>query len=252
MSPLAISWVVLALVFGGALFGMILRANLPEPHLNEDSQSVIKLGVGLVATMAALVLGLLIASAKGFYDTESSQINRMTASIILLDRLLFQYGTETEPLREALRHSLPPFVDRIWGEHGPSAASAAPFEAGEGEAIYDQIRRLAPRDEEQRSARERAMKVATDLAETRLLLFTQSGISISMPFLGILVFWLIIIFGSFSLYAHPNATLVAVMFICALSASAAIFLVLELSQPFSGIMMIPSAPLLNALAPLGR
>lgn len=251
MSPLAISWVVFSLVFAAALVGMFLRAILPEPHLSDESMGVIKLGIGLIATMAALVLGLLIASAKSSYDTESGQINRMTANIILLDRLLAQYGKEAQPLRDALRKNIPSVVDRIWHENSSGTANAAPFEGlADAEAIYDGIRRLSPRDEAQRSLQERLMTIATELAQTRLLLFTQSDTSISMPFLATLVFWLMIIFGSFSLYARPNATIVAVMFICTLSASGAIFLVLELSQPFAGLMMIPREPLLKALPPL--
>lgn len=251
MSPLAAAFIVFALVFGSALVGMFLRAWLPEPHLNEDSKSVIKLGVGLIATLAALVLGLLIASAKSSFDTESAQVNRMTASIILLDHLLGEYGAETYPLRDALRQSIGPFADRLWREKSSRGANAAPFDTREGEVIYDRIRQLTPRDDAQRAVQNRAMTVATELAETRLLLFTQSDTSISLPFLATLVFWLMIIFGSFGLYARPNGTLVAVLLICTLSAAGAIFLVLELSQPFGGLMMIPSGPLRNALAPLG-
>ena len=73
-----------------------------------------------------------------------------------------------------------------------------------------------------------------------------------MPFLVVLVFWLTILFISFGLFAPPNATVIATLFVCALSVSGAIFLILELDQPFEGLIRISSAPLRNALAHLGQ
>ena len=88
MSSTTISLIVFACIFGGALCGIFLHSVLPERHLSNDSKDIVKLGMGLVATMAALVLGLLVALAKGSYDAQSSELIQMSANIALLDRVL--------------------------------------------------------------------------------------------------------------------------------------------------------------------
>jgi hypothetical protein len=118
------------------------------------------------------------------------------------------------------------------------------------EVAYAAIQELSPQTDAQRSLKARALRISTDAAQTRLVLFTQADNSIPMPFLAVLVLWLTIIFASFGLFSRLNLTDVAVLFVCALSASGAIFLILELSQPFEGLMQISSAPLRHALAPL--
>jgi hypothetical protein len=252
MSPIALSCIALACILAGALLGMVLRHMLPGHHLSPDAKDVVRLGAGLVGTIAALVLGLLIASAKSSFDTQSTQITQMTANVILLDRLLAQYGPETTAARKLLRSTVDTLVDRIWHENDPSVAKTARFEASSaGEAFYEKLLELSPQSEAQRSLQARAVQITTDLAQTRLLLFAQSDNSIPMPFLVVLIFWITIIFASFSLFAERNPIVVGSLFIFALSAAGAIFLVLELSQPFSGLMQISNAPLHSALAPLG-
>jgi len=210
---------------------------------------VVRLGVGLIATIAALVLGLLIAAAKSSFDTQSTQIKQITADIILLDNLLAQYGPEARPIREQMRGVIGPFADRLWRERELSAAAPFEFDAS-GERAYLEIQALSPQTDLQRSLQARAAQLSTDLAQTRLLLFVESDNLIPTPFLAILVFWLVIIFASFSLFSPLNVMVFTCLSLFALSASCAIFLILELSQPFSGLMMISSAPLRHALAPL--
>ena len=113
MSSITISLIVFACVFGGAIFGILVRAALPEHHLSADSENIVKLGIGLVATMAALVLGLLLASAKNSYDTQSSELTEMSAKIIFLDRILAHYGPDTKEARELFRKTVSGTLDRI-------------------------------------------------------------------------------------------------------------------------------------------
>jgi Protein of unknown function (DUF4239) len=252
MSPLATSCIALAFIFAGTFLGTFLRTILPGHHLSGDAKDVVRLGVGLVATIAALVLGLLIASAKGSYDTQSSQITQMTAKLILLDRILAQYGRDADPARDLLRRSVAPLVERIWRENRSNSAQAAPFEPSTAaETAFGKLQELSPRNDAERSLQARAIQIGTELAQTRLLLFTETGNSIPTPFLVILVFWLTIIFASFSLFARLNLTVIAALFLFALSAAGALFLILEMSQPFTGLMAISSAPLRGALGPLG-
>jgi hypothetical protein len=249
MNTLALSCLIFVLTLGGILLGALLRRALPEHHLSEGSQDVVRLGVGLIATIAALVLGLLIAAAKSSFDTQSTQITQITADIILLDNLLAEYGPEARPIREQMRSIISPLADRLWREK--QASTTAPFEfSATGEKAYLAIQALSPQNDLQRSLQARAAQVSTDLVQTRLVLFAESSNVIPTPFLVILVLWIVIIFASFSLFADLNLTVFTCLSLFALSASCAIFLILELSQPFSGLMMISSEPLRNALGPL--
>jgi hypothetical protein len=243
--------IAFAVILCGALAGALLRRALPDHHLAADAKDIVRLGAGLIGTIAALVLGLLIASAKSSYDTQSSQVQHLTADLVLLDQLLAQYGPEARPIRTLMRQAIEPMVERLWRQSGTQAAKHAPFAAtAVAEDAFAKIGELSPQTDAQRSLQARAIQVSTDLAQTRLALFVQAGGSIPMPFLAVLVFWLAIIFASFSL-ARLNPTLIAAVVVFALSASAALFLILEMSEPFTGLMQIPSAPLRNALAPLG-
>ena len=252
MSPLPMSVIVFACVLGGMFFGIFLRNSLPEHHLSSATKDVVRLGTGLIGTIAALVLGLLIASANSTYQTQNGQIQQLTANIVALDHILTQYGPETDVARNQLRHAVPALADRIWHENGFDFRKAEPFEASAASlSFYDEILKLSPHNDTQRSLQAWAVNIAQDLAKTRLLLFAEAGMTIPMPFLVVLVSWLAIIFASFSLFADNNATTIGALSVFALSASASIFLILELSQPFTGLMMISSEQLRNALAPLG-
>ena len=248
VSPLTLSCVVFAAVVSGVFAGMLPRRLLPAHHLSDDSKEVIRLGAGLIATVNALVLGLLIASAKGSFETQSGHVRQMTASAILLDRILARYGAETRGVREELRQSLERVVAQIWSENAVPS-SITPFQATMGELTV--IHGLSPQNDVQRSLKIWAVEISAQWVKSRLLLFAQKDNPVPTPFLSVLVFWLTIIFASFSLFAPPNATVRVALLIFAFSAATAIFLILELSQPFLGLMQISPAPLLNALGPLG-
>ena len=254
MSALAISSVAFACIFGGTLLGMLLRTILPGHHVSGDSQDAVKLGIGMIATLAALVLGLLIASAKGNFDTMSSELRQVGARVILLDRVMAQYGPETKETRELLRRTIAATIKRVWPEDKVGqAATEAPETRVNIETIQDRLRQLSPRNDAQRWLQSRALQISGDLAEARWLLLEQLGQrSIPMPFLMMLVFWLTFIFASFGLFSPRNATVITVLLVCALSAAGSLFLILELDTPYAGLIKVSSAPLANALAHLGQ
>jgi hypothetical protein len=251
MNALLISLLVFAIVFGGALLGAALRPLLSEKHLQPDSKDIVKMATGLIGTLAALVLGLLIASAKGSFDLKTNQVKQLTATLILLDDLLVQYGPEATPLRTRLRQSIEPIADRIWREQEIRTGRPVHFESDAQALTFEnELERLTPKNDAQRSLQSRAVAAFTEGARTRLLLFAQAGGSIPTPFLIILVFWLSAIFVSFTLFGQVNPVVMATLFVCALSFAGAIFLVLELDNPFTGLMGISSATLRGALLPL--
>lgn len=251
MNSFVISSIVFAIVFGGAMVGMFLRAVLPQNNLSDDSKDVVKMGMGLVATMAALVLGLLVSSAKNSFDALSSEMTRVSSQIILLDRTLALYGPETSEERDLLRSSVADVLDRLEVEK-----SAHPTQSRSStravSALYDKIQGLSPKDDKQRSTQARALALLLSLQETRWLIYEQESTSISMPMLIILVSWLATLFVSFGLFAPANGTAVTALFVSALSVSGAILLILELYSPYEGIIRISSAPLRAALAQLGN
>jgi len=251
MHSLAVSLLVFVVVFGSAMVGLLLRTLLPKQHLSAESKKVIQLGIGLVGTMSALVLGLLVASAKGSFDAQSTEITQASANVILLDRLLAHYGPETKEIREGLRTTVARFLDVLWSEdaHGPAQLGA---ESTGNEVLYEKIHNLSPQNDRQRRIQSQSADVVMNLALTRWLLFEQGALSVSRPMLIIMVFWLAIIFTSWGLFAPPNATVIATLVVAALSVSSAIFLILEMYSPYSGLIQVSSAPLRAALAQLGH
>jgi hypothetical protein len=248
--PLIISAVAFALVLGGGLLGMYFRKVLSADHLRDDVKDVVRLSTGLIGTIAALVLGLLIASAKNSYDARVTQFKQITANVILLDLLLEQYGPDAGNLRGMLRIGLPVMVERITNE-GRSGKPVAFETTMEAQHFVNRIQELKPNTEAQHALQTRIINAAIQLAQSRLALFTQSHDSIPAPFLTILVFWLAIIFASFGLFVRPVPIVIVTFVVGALSVSGALFLVLEMDQPFAGMFQIPTEPLNNALAPLG-
>ena len=251
MGPIEISVIAFLFALVGVSLGILSRRMLPADQLAPESKEVIKLSLGIVVTLSALVLGLLVASAKSSYETRRSEINQITAGVALLDYLLLAYGDNAKAARIALREEIPLVVNRIWTEGQSAASHKEPFKPlPKGEALYQHILDLQPTNDAQRELRARIVQLAHDLSQLRLLLFSHFGSSIPLPFLAVLLLWIIVLFAGFSLMAPATATPITFLVICALSVSGAVFLVLELDQPFAGVMMIPSEPLRNALQPL--
>jgi hypothetical protein len=250
MSPLAISLIVFGVIFGGALMGMMLRALLPEHHLSQESKDVVKLGMGLIGTMAALVLGLLIASAKSSYDTQRNGLAQLSANLMLLDRILAHYGPEADGCRKHLRENVQALMDQLWPENGDQAGGMEP--TSRSESIYERIQGLSPKTDSQRTLQAAAIKTLTDVGQGRLLLSAQKSSSIPVPFLVVLVFWLALLFASFSMWSRPNLTVVVALLLCALSVAGAIFLILELDRPFGGFIQLSSDPLRRVLEQFGH
>ncbi len=251
MTPLLMSLAAFVCIFGGTFLGIFVRHRLPDRHLSGDTKDIVRQGTTLIATLASLVLGLLIASANGKFETESGQIKQMTANIVLLDSTLELYGQDAEPIRALLRREIGVLSDRIWDENRQSFGKPRPFEPSSlGLSVYTELLKLVPKTDAQRSLQARASDTLIDIGKTRLLLFTSAGGTIPIPFLIVLVGWLALIFASISLFAESNTRTITILCIFSFAASAAIFLILELSQPFTGLMMISDEPLRNALVAL--
>ncbi|HTY89401.1 MAG TPA: hypothetical protein VMB80_18270 [Candidatus Acidoferrum sp.] len=237
---------VFGILAGAILIGRSTRSWLPEHHLNADTRDTVKLAMGLVATMTALLLGLLVNSAKSAYDTERSEVIQMAAKVTFLEHLLRLYGSPTAEARSQLSAAVEDAAGQLWpvDKHGLSQLAA---ETQEGNALYFAIQRLAPQDDTQRNLKAQAISVAIELGQMRSLLLAQSVSSVYRPLVTMVVCWLVIILLGFSLVAPPNATATLALLVSALAASGAIFLILELDRPFGGLIQISNQPILNAL-----
>jgi hypothetical protein len=251
MSAIAIALIVFACMCTGAVLGSFLRNRLPPNHLSPDSLDAVKLVTGLVGTMSALVLGLLISSAKGSYDAVTSELTQMSAKVIFLDRLLALYGPETKEARDLLRVAVVRGRDRLWPQEGKGPSQVGP-PAPVLETMLGKVQALSPKDEVQRSLRDQALSMGYGVGETRWLFYEQSSPSVPTPMLVSLVFWLAAIFVGFGLFAPRNGTVIASLFFAGLSVSGAMFLIMEMYTPFSGVMHVSSAPLRFAIAHLSQ
>jgi hypothetical protein len=250
LSPIVAAGTAFALILGSMIIGTFLRSILPEQHLTGDSKEVIRLATALVATMSALVLALLFASTRSSFEHTSSAVSHMTADIVELDTLLAEYGPEAAPLRKAVRDEVGPLVDSIWREDTVDGGRPGSAVTSHSSSVLYMLRELKPQNAIQSSLQARALLVSTDLSQIRLTLTSQPADSTSGPFMSVLVLWLMFIFATFSMSAKPNATLTGVLFICIVSASGAIYLILELGLPFGGLMQVSNDTLRGALQAL--
>jgi hypothetical protein len=253
MSPALIGIIVFACTFGGALAGMRLRVLLPEHHVSQESRESVKAGIGLIATMTALVLGIVTGSAKSSFDEMDSAVKTVSADLIALDRALARYGTETAALRATLRDGVMERMQQIWPPHQlyPAMPDLSQKPAGI-EGLTAQIQRLEPGTQEQRALHARAVELAEALLQMRWLIFENMRTDVPVPFLVILCFWLTITFASFGLFAPRNATVNSALFVSAVSVAGAVFLVLEMNGPFEGLIRVSPEPIRYALAHMSQ
>jgi hypothetical protein len=253
MNSTIVGLITVTCVFGGALLGVALQKALPRHHLSKESHEIVKLGAGMIATLTALVLGLLVSSAKNTFDTLSEGIVQAGAKVILLDRTLAAYGPEAKALRDQLRRTVAVRMENLWPGEGRQMQDAAAYERAKGLELIDAaLRELAPKNDAQRQLLAQARQLTADLAQTRWLLIEQAQTEPPVPFIVVLLFWLTMLFTTFGLFAPRNGTVLTVLFVCACSVSAAVFLILELNRPLTGLIKVSNAPLLKALEHLGR
>jgi hypothetical protein len=252
MSPLAIGLLVFACVFVSGLLGLYLRSFLPDHHLREESIGVVKLGVGLVATLAALVLGLLIASAKASYDEMGAELTQAAARVVLLDRTLAQYGPETGDARRLLRTLFASLVETMFSGHDEMATLEVPDRVAKVDQFQEQLQDLAPQDDKQRRLQARALEISGQVAQARWLVITRGQGSLPTAFLVVLVIWLAILFAGFGVVTAANPTVVVTLLLCALSVAGSVFLIEEMNHPLEGLVRVSSAPMRNALAHLAK
>ena len=186
MSSVALSLLILTSVFGGSMLGMVLRSILPRHHGDGESRDLVKTGIGFVGTMAALLLGLLVASTKASYDSQKNELTDMSAKIAYLDRALAIYGPDTRDAREKIRQGTAEILSSVWPDDTGATTKIVPPSA-QGQDIYNALHALTPKSDAQKAVKDQAIAAATEIGKMRWHLFEQSTTSISIPLLVIVV-----------------------------------------------------------------
>ena len=253
MSSRDIALTIFACISGSALLGFLLGKILPPRHLDSDSKDIVKLATGLIATMSALVLGLLVSAAKATFDQANSELMQMAVRVVVLDRVLATYGPEANEIRVFLKNGYTTGTQQLLsGDENQQAQLETPQAYARLEALQTRIRALSPKTDEQRGLQARALAITADLTNSRWLLVMQRHGSISTPMLVVMVFWLSIVFAAWGIFSPRNLVVATALLASALAVSGATFLILEMDRPLSGWIHVSAGPMQAAISHLGE
>ncbi len=211
------------------------------------------MGWGIIATMSALVLSLLVASSKNTFDSVNSQYTDKAAQIIALNHVLIQYGADADSVRNDLKSIVAASIKRDWPDE-PIASSvpAAPQHSNPMEGLYDELRKLKATTDEQHALLSDALQISRDLDMGRWLVIEQSKNSLPTALFVALVFWLTLLFCGLGLFSPHNKTVLVMLVMCSLSVSVAIFLINDMSHPLRGVIEVSRGPMVDAFDHLNQ
>ncbi|BBZ20920.1 bestrophin-like domain [Mycolicibacterium gadium] len=252
MKDILIGIVVFAIIFGGSLLGMFLGKILPDPHMSSESRDTIRTIMATLGTLSAVVLGLLTGSSISSLAEKESELRSAGVQFIMLDRTLAEYGPETAPIRALAKDLLAQRISQIWPEEG-GAVSLTPLGSGPGIILVQRdLFELSPQTERQKWLRSNALESTNTIAQSRWTTFEQIGSRFPWAFFVVVVGWLTVIFATFGLFAPRNAIVIAALLVAAIALAGPIFMMLEMDQPYGGLVKIPSTSLRVALDEMGR
>lgn len=253
MNTLLLGLIVFILLFCCSLVGMFVRTRLPEQHLDSESKDVLRLATGIIATLSAMVLGLLISTTKIAFDRLNLDLKHGSGQVLQLDRALAQYGSETGEIRKLLKEIYSDSVELLLA--GDESALAI-LESTQKQAQLDRlpllIHALLPRDDIQRAQKGRALSALSELSDMRFNNIVQVGGTIPRPLLVVLVFWLAMLSMGFGLFSPRHLTAAGGLFACSLCLSVALVVLIELDRPVTGVIRVNAVPMRNALSHLGE
>ena len=252
MTAIVIAFITFACIAAAAYVGGRVRSVTPAEHLSDDSREIVIAGLGLVSTLAAVVLGLLIDSAKGSFDTVNNDMKQLASKVLVLDSVLAQYGPETREARTMLKQVVAGKIAAVWPEDVPANTATGQSVRQLYVAFADNIQHLAPTIDSQRSSKAQAQQLVIEIAKLYTLMQEEKNETVMLPVVLVLVLWLVAIFAGFGLIAPANHTVRRVLMLCALSVALSILLIMELDDPLAGILKVSSAPLLGALTQIAQ
>jgi hypothetical protein len=243
---------ILAILFGGAVLGMLASRVLPERHLSSDTRTLISALMAVIGTLSALVLGLLLATANSSFSVRNQEVMQISANVIRLDRLLRRYGPAADQSREILRQYAAMKTHDLFPEGASRPNVDNPRTIARLEELEDGLLALKPANNRQQRLQSEALRLVNEVATARWSLVQRGSSGIPRAFLVVLGFWLLLLFVNFGLFAPPNALTIAALFVGALAVSGAFQLVVDMDAPFQGTVRISSAPMSHALEEISR
>ena len=255
MTSVWISIPAAILVFVCGLLGLYLKKLLPDPHI-EEARGMIAAVVGLITLLLALVLGTIVGSAYGFYATQKGELESLATRAVELDLAMAEYGPETKAFRAKMKQGMTAAYQMFWGpgnavDSNPDALKVRAV-LPTLQSIDEFLASLDPQTPAQRQALSTADFDAGLMKNLRVTMSLQLASPISWPLLVIVVCWSLLLFCGFGLLSPTNATTVTAMGFGAFAVASAVFLIIELSQPYTGLFRIPPAALEETLEALGR
>jgi hypothetical protein len=251
MTTVFIAIAVGVLTFSFGILGVYLRHLLPEKHMSTGSDKMIGAIMGLVSLLLALVLGTLVGSAYGFFTTQKANIETLCARSLELDLAFRQYGAETQPLRDMLRASMAGAHEAIWGN---GATYRQQFDVrtyiSRFQKWNEMIASLSPHTPAQTELLSSMIASSSVYQQTRMSTSLQLASPFSWPLLLIVVSWATLLFCGFGVLSGLNPTSAAALALGSFAIGSAIFLILELSQPYTGLFRIPAGSMEQTLAAL--
>lgn len=231
-----------------ALTTLYLHPRLPDRQLSKETQDAVKVGVGMIVVLSALVLGLLIASVKATFDTATRDLKHFSTEIVLFDRSLRAYGPQTASAQALIQQ----YVERALAGTWPGGNRREVVDDPRAEQLIyrlqDAVLVLAPENSRQRALDDEMKSEIRRLIELRWTLVEEATTSLNVPLLSVLVIWLVLIFASFGYNAPRNVLVVSTFVLCAASIGGALFLVVQMDRPFQGLVKVSPVPLESALA----
>ena len=239
---------VAVLAFCAGVLGLMLHGWLPEKHAPDRSREMIGAMTGMLSLLLALVLGTLVGSAYTIYATQKTELETLAARALQLDSALETFGPEAQPGRDGLRKAITQSYDKIWGQQTADLNGLDVKSVVAGDKILDQfLMSLTPKTDAQKQMLSTANLAAGQIEQTQILMMLQLAAGISWPMLAIVVCWSLLLFCGYGLVSPVNATVVTALALGAIAVASAILIIIELSQPYSGLFMLPPGAIIEAI-----
>jgi len=253
MGSVPIGAIIVAILFGSAMLAMVATRSLPEHHLSAETKSIVSVSTAVVGTLSALVVGLLISIASASFTAKAQEVTQISADVIRLDRLLRRYGPEAQDIRVLLRR----YTAAMRQDLFPEASNQATDLENDAtisvlEELQNKVLTLTPTNDTQRWLQAQALQVSGAVMAARWELGQENTGKSPFLLLVLVMFWFVIIFASFGLFAPRNMTAIAAIFLCSVAIGSAIRMTTELQSPFQGLVRISNSSLTQALEVISR
>jgi hypothetical protein len=241
--------IVVAACLAGAWVGGVLRLRLPKHHLDADTRDLLRVSMAFLSTLTGIVLGLVVASAKGSFDKRSDEVQDAATKMVLLDGQLRLLGSAALPVRELLKESLTTRIETLWGEPSDKP-KLGPQSIIEG--LRTMLSATPAADDSQRATLVKAIQLIEQIAQIHAMAQVQAESTVLLPLLAVIVCWLAVMSIGLNLFASRNGTVLVIDLLYALAAASAVFLILEMGHGFGGVIEVSAEPMLAALEEMKR